>query len=244
LSQHPFNGSWKLNPDKSKPSAQPIVFVTSNGIYDCTSSVPQVHVEADGNDQPIAGLPHDTIAVKVIDSRTIKLTLKKDGKLISEQIRSASQDGQTLHVKVTTYTSQGAQYTVGDSTSERVGKPLPDANLSSGSWVTQKVSLTGNSLVTTYTETDSELHMLAPTGVTWTAKFDGNDYPVKGTSNPQSVALRKINDHAIELTVKEKGTIIWIETLTISADGRTMTTVHQSKLGGGTSRWLSTKQEK
>lgn len=244
LGQNLFNGSWKLNVDKSKPSNQPIVFSVSNGMYDCISCIPQVHVSADGTDQPVAGLSRETIAVKEIDSRTIGITSRKDGKLVSEQLRAASQNGQTLHVTVTTYTAQGHKYTVEEDTSVRVGKPVAGANLASGSWVTQKVSLSGNSLVTTYRQTDSELSMLAPTGVSWTAKFDGNDYPVKGTADPQSVALRKVNDRTIELTVKENSTIIWIETLTISADGNTMTTVHQSKLSGRTSTWVSTKQEK
>jgi hypothetical protein len=244
LAQNPFNGSWELNLDKAKPSTQPIVFSTANGMYDCTSCVPQVHVRADGNDQPVAGLPHYTMAVKEIDSRTIEIISKRDGEVVSKQLRAASLNGETLHVRVTLYFAQSRKSTVEENTSARVGKPVPGANLSSGSWVTQKVNLSGGSLVSTYRETNSELSMSTPTGVSWTAKFDGNDYPVKGIPVQQSVALRKINDRTIEVTVKEKGTIIWIETLTLPADGRTMTIVHEGKLSGRTSTWVATKQEK
>jgi hypothetical protein len=242
FAQGPFDGTWKLNLDKSKPSSEAIVFSVSNGMYDCGSCVPRIHVKADGNDQPVAGLPHDTIAVKEIDSHTITIVAKIDGKIVSEQIRTASENGQRLQVKVTMYSRQGAKPTVEENTSERVGKSVPGANTTSGSWRTRNLSLSENGLLVTCKETNNELSVSTPTGSSFTAKFDGNYYAVKGSYGADSVLTKRINDRTIELSFKASGTVVRVNTITISTDGKTMTTVSESKMSGRVSTWVATKQ--
>lgn len=241
--QNPFSGTWKTNLHKSSPSTRPIVFSVSNGMYDCTTCIPRVHVKADGSDQPVAGLSNVTIAVKEIDDRTIRTIVKRHGEVLSDQVRSASEDGHTLYVKVTIYPMKGKPV-IEESTAERIGNPIPGANLASGTWTTQNIKLSDTGLVTTYDETATELRMSDPTGVSWVAKFDGKDYPVKGTAGVDSVVLRRLGGRTIEVSFKAKGSIVRINTITISADGKTMTTVSQSKLSGRTSTWIATKQEK
>lgn len=242
FAQYPFDGTWKVDLGASKPSSEPIVFSVSNGMYDCVSCVPAVHVKADGTDQPVTGLSHITAAVNEIDSHTIKIVVKKDGKIVSEQIRTTSEDGRTLHVKVTEYPPLGDKPIIEEAKSERVGEPIPGANTTSGTWRTRNLSGSENGLMVTYREDGSELSMSNPTGTSWTAKFDGNYYPVKGSYKVHSVSLRKINDRTIELRFEANGAEVLVNTVTISADGRTMTTVSESKVTGRISTWIAAKQ--
>ena len=50
-------------------------------MYDCDSCAPKIkNVKADGQDQPVAGQPYDTLAVQVVDANTIHFTAKKASK--------------------------------------------------------------------------------------------------------------------------------------------------------------------
>ena len=119
---------------------------------------------------------------------------------------------------------------------------MPNANASSGTWRTRNLSGSENGLLVTYKESDSELNMSNPTGTSWTGRFDGKYYPVRGSYKVHSVSLRKINDRTIELTFEANGMEVLVNTMTISADGRTMTTVSESKRTGRISTWVATKQ--
>lgn len=239
----PFTGTWKMNLDQSRFETKPIVVSLKNGWYDCFSCVPKVHIKADGNDQPIAGLPHDTLAVKEIDSDTVKHVFKQDGKIVSEQLMTAAENGRLLHNKTTRYPSLPGKPIVSEGTLQRVGDPIPGANATSGSWRTKKVD-SERPLVAIFKETDTGLSASGASGNLWIANFDGKDYPVRGIYGTNSVALRKIDSHTIEMTFKDSVQVTRVDTLTVSADGKTITSVSQSKLSGRTNTWVLTKQEK
>jgi len=242
FAQSAIDGTWKTNPAASKPSNQPIVFAVVNGFYDCDTCVPKIHVKADGNDQPVTALAHVTVAVKEIDPRTIEIVVKKDAKTISDQVRHVSEDGQTLHVKETDYVVDDPQPVLRETTAQRVGDAMRDANATSGSWRTIKLSSSDNGLLVTYQETGNRLSMSTPTDVSWTANFDGQFYPVHGSYSADSVSLKKLAGGAIEMTSKQGGKIVRVDTMTISPDGRSMTTVSENKVSGRVSTWVATKQ--
>jgi hypothetical protein len=242
LAHSPIDGTWKTDPDSSKASDQPVVFSVANGFYDCNTCVPKVHVKADGSDQSVAGLSQVSLAVKEINPHTIEIVMKKDGKTLSDQIRTASEDGQTLHVTNTLSEPSSPQPVIAESVGHRVGVAVPGANVTSGSWRTVKQSFSENGLLVTFKETAGGLSMTSPTGVSWKANFDGQYYPIQGNSNADSVSLRKLNDRTIEETFKQSGTIVRVNTITISADGKTMTTVTENKVAGRVSTWVATKQ--
>ncbi len=58
-----------------------------------------------------------------------------------------------------------------------------------------------------------------------------------------AVSLKKINAHTIEETDKRGGTVIDVSTMTVSANGKTMTVVDNDKLTGRTSTYVATKQK-
>jgi len=62
-----------------------------------------------------------------------------------------------------------------------------------------------------------------PTHNEWTGKFDGKDYPVTGDPASDTRAIKQIDDHHYELTVKKGGKVTMSGKAVISTDGKTRT---------------------
>jgi hypothetical protein len=58
---------------------------------------------------------------------------------------------------------------------------------------------------------------------TFTAKYDGKDYPVKGDPNRDMVSYTKKDDYTFEATSKLAGKVTSTATITYSKDGKTRT---------------------
>jgi len=242
LAPRSFDGTWKTNPDQTKFSSEPVTVSLSDGIFDCTSCAPKIHVRADGSDQPFPTSPQDTVAVREIDSRTMKLIMKRNGNVTSEQVSTAEPDGRTLQATTTIYPIEGSTPQVLESTSERIGLPVANANAVTGSWRTQKTSVSESVLFTTFKPSGHELSASWPIGTSWTARFDGRDYPVKGAYRADSVSLKRLNDHTIEMTYKLHRYLMRVDKLTVSDDGKTMTNVSENKLTGRITTRSATRQ--
>jgi hypothetical protein len=57
-------------------------------------------VKADGQDQSVTGQSYDTVSVREVDPKSIATTTKKNGKTVTEQTRTVSDDGNALTVKI------------------------------------------------------------------------------------------------------------------------------------------------
>jgi hypothetical protein len=62
-----------------------------------------------------------------------------------------------------------------------------------------------------------------PTHNEWTGKFDGKDYPVTGDPTSDTRAIKQIDAHNYELTVKKGGKVTMSGKAMISANGKTRT---------------------
>jgi hypothetical protein len=62
-----------------------------------------------------------------------------------------------------------------------------------------------------------------PTHNEWSGKFDGKDNPVKGDPNRDTAALKKINDHTLEIVNKKDGKVTTTNRTVFSKDGKTRT---------------------
>jgi hypothetical protein len=114
----PLNGTWTLNPAKSKFRSGPVIKsqtrtyeVSGNSVKQSLEGVDSqgkpVHSgftgKYDGKDYPMTGNPDaDTIAVQRIDPYTAKSVMKKDGKVVMQTTRKVSKDGKTA-----TFTTHG-----------------------------------------------------------------------------------------------------------------------------------------
>jgi len=240
--QSPFDGTWHTKLEQSKLSPKPIVFSTQNAMYDCSSCSPKIHVKADGQDQPVSGQPYDTISVREVDSTSLEITAKKGGKAEFEQTRTVSDDGNTLTVKTTSHPKNSDQVVTGEATLSRIGKAPAGANGTSGSWRIGKINQSENGRTTTYKSNGDELSMSTPTGESYTAKLDGKEYAVKGAYGYDSVSLKRVDDRTIEETDKRDGKTVTVTKITVSPDGKKMTSVLTSTLTGRTSTYVAEKQ--
>lgn len=240
--ESPFDGTWHTNIAQSELSPKPNVFYLSQGWYHCVSCNPAFDVKADGQDQPVTGQSYDTISVTEVDAKTITLTTKKAGTVVSEQNRSVSADGKILTVKITTHPMNSNQPITSEVTAKLVGPAPSGVHATSGSWAIEKLKESDNGLDTTFKTSGDDFTMSDPTGESYTAKFDGNDYPVNGAYTYDAVSLKKIDAHTIEETDKRNGAVVEVAKMTVSPNGKTMTVVVTNKLTDRTSTYVATKK--
>jgi hypothetical protein len=242
--ESPFTGTWKVDLGKVQLPEKPDTWVLQNGRYQCTTCVPTIDVKADGTDQAVTGSKYfDTMAVKVVDDKAIELTTKKAGRVTGMEKRVLSADGKTVTLDYTGHPEGSQQPVIVTGTMTRVAPGPAGSHAASGSWRTTKFDkASDNALLVTFTGSAEGLMMTAPTGESYDAKFDGKDYAVKGDPGGSVVSLKKVDDHTIVETTKRDGKIVSITSLTVSADGKSLTAKSEDKERGTTSTWVATKQ--
>lgn len=67
----------------------------------------------------------------------------------------------------------------------------------------------------------------------YVAKFDGGDYPFKGSQAVDTISIRRIDDSSYETTLKKAGAVVTTTRTVISRDGRTRTTTQTGKNAQG-----------
>jgi hypothetical protein len=134
----------------------------------------------------------------------------------------------------------GGAATSFEAVAKRNGMAPAGAHATSGQWVVQKETGSDNGLLTTYKMNGDQFTMTSPTGETYTAKFDGADYPATGAHSYDAVSLKKINANTIEETDKRDGKIVDVSTMTVN--GKMMTVVDNDKVTGRTSTYVAKKQ--
>ena len=240
--QSPFDGTWKTDLSQTKFSPKPLTFYISQGWYHCVTCDPAYDVAADGQDHAVAGQSFDTISVTIVDPHSISVVTKKGGQADYEQTRTVSADGKTLTVKSTGHPANGGAATTFETTAKRSGMAPAGVHATSGQWIIQKQTGSDNALLTTYKMNGDQFTMTSPTGETYTAKFDGADYPATGSHYYNAVSLKKINANTIEETDKRDGKVVDVDTMTVSANGKMMTEVDNDKVTGRTSTFVAKKQ--
>jgi hypothetical protein len=61
------------------------------------------------------------------------------------------------------------------------------------------------------------------TSFTYTAKYDGKEYPVSGSDDFDTIVLKRINDNTTEATLKNSGKVVTTARRVVSKDGKMMT---------------------
>jgi hypothetical protein len=242
FAQSPFDGTWKTNMAASKLSTKPYVFSVNNGMYDCESCVPKINTKADGQDQAVTGQTYDTISVQVVDANSIHAVTKKAGKPTSDSTRTLSADGKVLTVAGTSYPADGSQPYKYEAKYTRVAKSPAGSNATSGSWRIQNVNEDTAGLTSMWKVSGDEVSMSTPTGENWQAKFGGPESPVKGTYASETVSVKKLGPREMEATYKRDEKPYSVEKMTVSADGKKMTSVVDNKWTGRISTMVDEKQ--
>ncbi len=98
-------------------------------------------------------------------------------------------------------------------------------------------------MTVTYKTTGETLSMTYPAGDSYSAKFDGKDYPYKGNPGITSISLKKSDGNTIEETDKFKGKVVSVSRITVAPDGKTMSVQTENKLEGVTIKYTAEKQK-
>jgi hypothetical protein len=67
----------------------------------------------------------------------------------------------------------------------------------------------------------------------YVAVEDGKDYPIKGSPNADTIALRRVAPGTIERIDKRRGQVVMLLTLRLSQDGRSMNITQQGVTASG-----------
>jgi hypothetical protein len=236
---NPFEGTWRIDLGKSELHMKPTKFELMNGVFSCPDcQVPTPSIKADGTDQKLTGTDFaDTESVKVIDARTVDLTLKKSGRTVEVMRLIASEDGTHRTVRFTGYPPNGSAPVIQEMTEVLAEKGPAGSHAISGTWRNQKMANVSANFTITFKEVPDGLSMSESTGTSFTAKFDGNDYSVSGSPTVEMVSLKRIDDHTIDVTFKHDGKVASVDRITIGTDGKTGTFTGERKPSGETIRY-------
>ena len=245
VAQNAFDGTWKMDLCQPPTSTKPDVYVLLNGMYECKACNPPFKVKADGTDQPITGNPYiETVAIKVVNDRTIEETDKKGGRIVGNGTTTASEDGKTVtFVFSDSSNTNGGPAVTGKGQETRVADGPAGSHAVSGSWKLAKIDeISENGIVWTFKVTGDEIAMSSRTGQSYKAKLDGTDAPMSGDPGITSVSMKMIGKDTLEETDKHDGKIVVVSRMTVSADGKTAKLVFEDKQQGRTSEANAVKQ--
>jgi hypothetical protein len=244
MAQSAFDGTWKVDLNKAQMPKKPDVYALQNDTYECKTCVPVIKVKADGQDQAVTGHPYmDSVAIKVVDDRTIEETDKKGGKTVATSKTVVASDGKTATFEFSDSSNTNGDPVTGKGEMTRVAKGPAGAHAISGSWRTSKLdNISDNGLLFTYKVDGDSVSMTSPTGQSYTAKLDGTDAPYKGDPGTNGVSVKRLGKNGIEETDKRDDKVISVARVTVAPDGKTMTIAVSDKLHGTTSHFVAEKQ--
>jgi hypothetical protein len=240
--QNALDGTWRVDP-KTTQFVGTEKFSLQDGVYRCDSCYPKIEVKADGQDQKVSGSPYfDAVSVRATDDHSIEIVSKKNGKVVGTEKMTASADGKELTSEFT-YVTEGGQSGGGKYGSTRVGAVPAAASKISGEWQPGPLqSATENMVVVTYKVSGDGLSMSDLNGTSYSAKFDGKDYPLKGDPGVTTVALKKIDANTVEETYKLDGEMVSANRITVAPDAKTASFAFEDKLRHVTFKSTATKQ--
>jgi hypothetical protein len=242
--QSGIDGTWRVDLNKVKMDPKPLVFELKGGMYSCATCEVKDKIKADGQDHKIAGDPYaDTMRIAVVSGSTVERVGKKNGKVTYRSTLTISADGKTMTEKFEWHPANSDEVANGSTVFSRVGEPEPGAHAISGQWKTDKVAtLSNNALTFTYAPSGEGLTYKASTGESYSAQFDGKDYPYQGDPGTTAVELTKIDDHTFQETYKRNDKVVGTARMTVSPDGNSLSIAFEDKVRGRTDNWVAEKQ--
>lgn len=171
----------------------------------------------DGTDQP--GVFGTSLSVAV-EGDTWKVIRKKDGRMQVSAIWSLSEGGSTLTDHFTGFNANGSTYKL-----NYVYKRKGTGSGFTGEWVSTSETVNSVVLLQVRPYEGDGLSFMLPASMTRQVKFDGKDYPNVGPNAfPGSTSsMRRMNDHALEITYKINGKVLYTQKIELSSDLKTMT---------------------
>ena len=172
----------------------PRTYLIQNGRYQCVGCDQKVDIRADGTLQPVTGANADHVAVTVLDPNTIETVSTLGGKVVGRSGIALRGDGKSVSVDYIMQAPDATQPRTGHEVWRRMAKGPAGAHALSGTW--QRVQQEQPTAIVTFTyrTTTDQLTYSSSTGDSYTARFDGKEYPVKGPPDVTSVIIRRVDD--------------------------------------------------
>jgi len=219
-----FDGTWIIDSAVTQLPQKPTEFVLAKGMFGQAGQ----KIRADGTDQKVPETGYwDTVSVRIVDDRTVRIVSKKAGKTMFTELDTVSADGNTL-TQVVTDTTEAQAVTMA-TVSKRLEKGPDGSHIVSGSWQAYKVDKSKNGSVITYQCTAEGFRAETPLGEKFYAKFDGNFHPVEDDPAHTMVMLKLLNPNTVEQTARRNGKIVGVLRLTVAPDGKTIHTTYENK---------------
>ena len=215
----PYAGTWKLNPAKSDFGQLTIGYeALADGGYKVTVAGQSYTLSANGKESPTPW--GSMIAGKQIDASTFATVNRINGKVISIDTARISPDGKTLTFdsKVTRASGPSASERM---TFQRIGNGTGLAGrwqakaLTSNAPARMTITAQANGLKLRFDDEDGECD----------ARFDGKDVPATGSmwSAGWTCAIERSGAGAFSFSMKRDGKPMYKSSLSVSADGKTLT---------------------
>lgn len=240
-SQSPFDGTWIIDTGKNEnlASEKPRVLSVADGVF----REGDRQIKADGYDEKVPATGYwDTVSVRIVDDRTVEVISKKAGKPMFTEADTVSADGNTL-TQVVKDTTEAEAVTF-ESDFRRIAPAPVGAHALSGSWQVFKLSRSENSTIIKYKCTSQGFSAETPLGEKLEAKFDGKLYQMEDDPGHTMVSVKLINPYTIEQTNVRDGKIVFIVTLEVTPDGKTIRATSKSRGDGSVKTWTLHKQSK
>jgi len=236
LAASPFDGTWMMRPGSFHGSDKPYVFVVDQNEFRCENCGAPLSVKPDGQFHEVTGHGYDSIAAKLVDSRTLELTRRKDGKVLGIETFTASPDGAQLRVRVVEKSGEKPV------TSHFVLKRSSDSRPEEG-----KHAVSGSWLITSFRETGGQPTTLKMTddGFSWSqngqhyeAKFDGNPVAIEGDPTHPMASVKKLSEGKVQETDTLNGKPIDETIFAVSPDGKSITVTDTDPQSGHTDSFV------
>lgn len=221
LASSAFDGTWKTRMDSMKVTGKADQFEVLDGVYTCSSCVPEIKVKADGTDQKVEGHDYyDTVAVTVVSPATIHIVEKLGGKQTFSISWEASTDGKTLSGKFQDHT--GAQVANGTFIETRKAAGPAGSHRISGSWQPEQLHEANEATRTFGYQMTNDQFSMHWNGQSYNARFDGKQYPVHNDPGKTMVTLKRLDDHTVMETDSRNGKVTDEIHLAAAKDGKTI----------------------
>ena len=221
----PFVGEWKLDPSRSKLTDQMKVESLGANKYSFDFGGGGETILVDGADHP--GSFGTTLSVTVEGPQAWKVVRKKNGRMLVTAKWHLSQDNNTLTDDFTFVPQNGAPTNV-KYTYKKSGRGSGFA----GTWVSTSEAMKSVFVLQIRPYEGDGLSFIYPSEERKNVKFDGKDYPNVGPieGGPTS-SIRRVHEHALEMTDKIDGKITKTEQITLSSDLKTLTIAERTASG-------------
>jgi hypothetical protein len=227
VGQNPFDGTW-LNKGVAQPPLSTASYSLSNETLRCSCAIGNVVIKPDGYDHKTSETAYwDTLNAQAVDAHTLVVIAKKAGRPMFTEIDSVSPDESTLTQTVKDTTE--AETVNIEMQSHRVENGATASNPITGTWKAFKSSRSLNGSLIRYTCTKDSFSAESPLGERYTAKFDGNFYPVEDDPGHTMVSARLLDTRTVELTSKRNGKVVSVSRLSVALDGNTIHAVFDNK---------------